>query len=137
LLEEAQARGLLELGRDEKSGTYVYRSSSAAADSGTAVEASPPVPALLEIVPSSVPPNGTTSLDETHQRRKSRRKTVEKKADLLPAIPVPETETAQAAGNPADQAVSEKPGIKGRKKPAARRPRKPEIGTDKIDKKPD
>jgi uncharacterized LabA/DUF88 family protein len=30
LLEEAQARGLLELGRDEKSGTYVSRSSAAA-----------------------------------------------------------------------------------------------------------
>jgi uncharacterized LabA/DUF88 family protein len=30
LLEEAQARGLLELGRDEKSGAFVYRSSSSA-----------------------------------------------------------------------------------------------------------
>ncbi|CDG82422.1 putative uncharacterized protein [Janthinobacterium agaricidamnosum NBRC 102515 = DSM 9628] len=30
LLEEAQARGLLEFGRDEKSGAYVYRSSAAA-----------------------------------------------------------------------------------------------------------
>jgi uncharacterized LabA/DUF88 family protein len=30
LLEEAQARGLFEFGRDEKSGTYVYRSSAAA-----------------------------------------------------------------------------------------------------------
>ena len=30
LLEEAQARGLLEFGRDEKSGAYVYRSSTAA-----------------------------------------------------------------------------------------------------------
>ena len=29
LLEEAQARGLFEFGRDEKSGTYVYRSASA------------------------------------------------------------------------------------------------------------
>jgi hypothetical protein len=28
LLEEAQARGLFEFGRDEKSGTYVFRSSS-------------------------------------------------------------------------------------------------------------
>jgi len=136
LLEEAQARGLLELGRDEKSGTYVYRSSSAAADSGTAVEASPPVPASLEIVAPSVPLDGINSPDETHQRRKGRRKPVEKKVDLLPAIPVPETETAQAAGNPADQTVPEKLGIKGRKKPAARRPRKPEAGTDKIDKKP-
>jgi uncharacterized LabA/DUF88 family protein len=31
LLEEAQARGLLEFGRDEKSGAYVYRSTVAAA----------------------------------------------------------------------------------------------------------
>ncbi|MFC4931031.1 NYN domain-containing protein [Massilia sp. GCM10023247] len=30
LLEEAQARGLFEFGRDEKSGTYVYRSSAGA-----------------------------------------------------------------------------------------------------------
>ena len=30
LLEEAQARGLLELGRDEKSGAFVYRSSTLA-----------------------------------------------------------------------------------------------------------
>ncbi|SEA37899.1 NYN domain-containing protein [Nitrosospira multiformis] len=133
LLEEAQARGLLELGRDEKSGTYVYRSSSAA-DSGTAVEASAPVPASLEIAAPSVPLDGISSPEETHPRRKSR-KAGEKKADLLPATPVPGAETAQAAGNPADQTVPEKPGIKGRKKPAARRPHKPEAGTDKIDKK--
>lgn len=136
LLEEAQARGLLELGRDEKSGTYVYRSSSAAAESNAAVEASPPVPASLEMVAPSGPTDGTTPLDETHQRRKSRRKIVEKKADLLPATPAPETETGQAAANPADQAVSEKSGTKGRKKPATRRPRQPEAGTDKIDRKP-
>ncbi|HKX53436.1 MAG TPA: NYN domain-containing protein [Nitrosospira sp.] len=136
LLEEAQSRGLLELGRDEKSGTYVYRSSSAAADSDTAVEALPPVPASLEIVAPSMPLDGINSLDETHQRRKSRRKTPEKKADVLPTTPVPETETVQAAGNPTDQIVPEKPGIKGRKKPATRRPRKPEVGTDKSDKKP-
>ena len=136
LLEEAQSRGLLELGRDEKSGTYVYRSSSAAADSDTAVEALPPVPASLEIVAPSMPLDGINSLDETHERRKSRRKTPEKKADVLPTTPVPETETVQAAGNPTDQIVPEKPGIKGRKKPATRRPRKPEVGTDKSDKKP-
>ena len=46
LLEEAQARGLLEFGRDEKSGAYVYRSSGqapaapvAAASTDTASEA--------------------------------------------------------------------------------------------------
>jgi uncharacterized LabA/DUF88 family protein len=32
LLEEAQARGLLEFGRDEKSGAFVYRSSATAAE---------------------------------------------------------------------------------------------------------
>ncbi|ODT75177.1 MAG: NYN domain-containing protein [Nitrosomonadales bacterium SCN 54-20] len=137
LLEEAQTRGLLELGRDEKSGTYVYRSSSATAESNAAVEASPPAPVSPEIAAPSAPLNGIDSLDETHQLRKNRRKTVEKKADLLSAIPVPETETAhgQAASNPADQAVPEKSGIKERKKAAARRPREAKAGTDKIDKK--
>ncbi len=40
LLEEAQVRGLFEFGRDEKSGTYVYRSSAAApAEAAPAAEA--------------------------------------------------------------------------------------------------
>ena len=38
LLEEAQARGLLEFGRDEKSGAYVYRSSGALPRIDTVVE---------------------------------------------------------------------------------------------------
>jgi len=38
LLEEAQARGLLEVGRDEKSGTYVFRSSGGTAGSPAATE---------------------------------------------------------------------------------------------------
>ncbi len=38
LLEEAQARGLLEFGRDDKSGAYVFRSAGAAARSDTADE---------------------------------------------------------------------------------------------------
>ncbi len=44
LLEEAQVRGLFEFGRDEKSGTYVYRSSAgaAAAPAEAAAEASVP-----------------------------------------------------------------------------------------------
>lgn len=40
LLEEAQSRGLLEFGRDEKSGAYVYRSSTAS-DTETAAERPP------------------------------------------------------------------------------------------------
>ncbi|GAB3447761.1 NYN domain-containing protein [Massilia solisilvae] len=44
LLEEAQTRGLFEFGRDEKSGTYVYRSSAAPA--APAVEPVQPAPEL-------------------------------------------------------------------------------------------
>ena len=39
LLEEAHARGLLEFGRDEKSGAYVYRSTAASVVAETASEA--------------------------------------------------------------------------------------------------
>jgi uncharacterized LabA/DUF88 family protein len=38
LLEEAQARGMLELGRDEKSGAFVYRSNAAPAQAMPALE---------------------------------------------------------------------------------------------------
>ncbi len=38
LLEEAQSRGLLEVGRDEKSGTYVYRSATAAGGGEAVIE---------------------------------------------------------------------------------------------------
>jgi uncharacterized LabA/DUF88 family protein len=47
LLEEAQARGLLEFGRDDKSGAFVYRSSAAAAEAA-AEQAMPFRPAALE-----------------------------------------------------------------------------------------
>ncbi len=50
LLEEAQTRGLFEFGRDEKSGTYVYRSAQAIEALGTVQEAeqmpAQPEPAL-------------------------------------------------------------------------------------------
>ena len=47
LLEEAQTRGLLEFGRDEKSGAYVYRSSGLAPRSESTVEV-PAVPVVQE-----------------------------------------------------------------------------------------
>ncbi|MBP0591320.1 NYN domain-containing protein [Paraburkholderia sp. LEh10] len=60
LLEEAQSRGLLEVGRDEKSGTFVYRSGAAAAAPPDVVSPRPAVeetsdewaamPAAAEIV---------------------------------------------------------------------------------------
>jgi len=50
LLDEAQARGLLELGRDEKSGTYVYRSSGEVAERETRPE--PETSRELEMPPA-------------------------------------------------------------------------------------
>lgn len=44
LLEEAQVRGLFEFGRDEKSGTYVYRSSA-----GVPADAAAPAEAALDL----------------------------------------------------------------------------------------
>jgi uncharacterized protein (TIGR00288 family) len=51
LLEEAQARGLLEFGRDEKSGAYVYRSGAAK----PAAAAAATVPAEPAAVPAPAP----------------------------------------------------------------------------------
>jgi uncharacterized LabA/DUF88 family protein len=42
LLEEAQARGMFEFGRDEKSGTYVYRSSGGSSGANAAPQAEGP-----------------------------------------------------------------------------------------------
>ena len=64
LLEEAQARGLLQFGRDEKSGAYVYRSAAPLTRSETPVE-QPPAPDAL--------PDALVA-DETAERREPRRR---------------------------------------------------------------
>ncbi|WP_374496341.1 NYN domain-containing protein [Zoogloea sp.] len=63
LLEEAQSRGLLEFGRDEKSGTYVYRAGGAARADAPVVEQAAPVDAQAD----------STGNDQTDSRRASRR----------------------------------------------------------------
>lgn len=86
LLDEAQLRGLLELGRDEKSGTYVYRSSGGT-DPGKAMEQAPDVPvATVEaegeaeagVTPSEVVE--TRGKQEAAHKKRGGRKPVEKKA---------------------------------------------------------
>ncbi|MBK7955012.1 MAG: NYN domain-containing protein [Candidatus Accumulibacter sp.] len=78
LLEEAQRRGLLEIGRDEKSGSYVFRNSHAEQAEASA-EA---VAELLQAAP--LEPEGAVAEEasepESAPRRKGegRRKTVEK-----------------------------------------------------------
>ena len=78
LLEEAQARGLLEFGRDEKSGAYVYRSSGAASAREAVNEPLAPVALEVALEVSSAPevpaaPAASASAgDQQDARRKGR-----------------------------------------------------------------
>ena len=72
LLEEAQARGLLEFGRDEKSGAYVFRSNAGAATSEPIHEAPTPVaPAVGAVATEAV---GTATEIATPKAAKAARK---------------------------------------------------------------
>ncbi|MCA0188425.1 MAG: NYN domain-containing protein [Proteobacteria bacterium] len=71
LLEEAQARGLLEVGRDEKSGTWVTRGAAL----GTRQEA-PPVVQELPVSAEAVPPaesGGQAAASESRRPRRNGR----------------------------------------------------------------
>ncbi|NIE65029.1 NYN domain-containing protein [Burkholderia sp. Ax-1719] len=71
LLEEAQARGLLEVGRDDKSGTFVTRTSqpeSVAADVATSAASAPEAVATPVAEDTAAPRQ-----DDTRSRRKGRR----------------------------------------------------------------
>nr|WP_304358933.1 NYN domain-containing protein [Collimonas fungivorans] len=148
LLEEAQARGLLEFGRDEKSGTYVYRSSGGSIAGEVAAEQ--PAPASLPLSEVSdatvVSPTVAAAAEDNgakpDTRRKGRggRKPAEKK--IAAAAP----QTAAKGGNisPETPAVVEAPvqpleeapvkGVKTARKPAARsrRPRKSDVKPDEA-----
>jgi uncharacterized LabA/DUF88 family protein len=119
LLEEAQARGLLELGRDEKSGTYVYRSSGEMVDRETTAgpeTAGEPetAPAVMEQGPgreteaatASAPAataaaEDTAGKHETGQRRRGGRNPRDRKAEAAsPQVP----QIAQMEPQAADKA---------------------------------
>jgi uncharacterized LabA/DUF88 family protein len=70
LLEEAQARGMLEFGRDEKSGAYVYRSNSAASAASTLAE---PV-ARAAVVVAPEPDAAAGLFDEAGAKPEPRRR---------------------------------------------------------------
>ena len=111
LLEDAQARGLLELGRDEKSGTYVQRGSGLAeAAPATTVAAVVPAP---EPAPEAAAPAAEPAAKPTRRRTRGGAK----------AAP---TETPAAAEAAAPIAAEEAPAEPTRKTAArSRRPRKP------------
>jgi uncharacterized protein (TIGR00288 family) len=110
LLEEAQTRGLFEFGRDEKSGTYVYRSNNA--------QQAEPLGAVLEAEPADAVEEGGAELPleqavaeaparESRRRggrgRKSREQqasepaAVEADADARASWPAPTPDLAEAA----------------------------------------
>jgi len=140
LLEEARARGLLELGRDEKSGTYVYRSGGAAVGAEMPAEALPAEPAPPVAAPAEPRP-------ETPRRRRGARKSELKpeirpdlkpeirpdvKPEVKPAEPsLPTTDPAATAEPPA-QAVAEEAAAEPARQPAARsrRPRKAKVAPE-------
>jgi hypothetical protein len=132
LLEEAQKRGLLEFGRDEKSGAYVYRSSGGTVGSEAVVEQPAVVPVLLEVVAGSDAAEEIGGNHETRRKGRGGRKPAQKKAEkalVQLTNVVPET---QAATEPPAQTAPEKTAVKAARKPAARsrRPRKPEVMPD-------
>jgi uncharacterized LabA/DUF88 family protein len=132
LLEEAQKRGLLEFGRDEKSGAYVYRSSGGTVGSEAVVEQPAVVPVLLEVVAGSDAAEEIGGNHETRRKGRGGRKPAQKKAEkalVQLTNMVPET---QAATEPPAQTAPEKTAVKTARKPAARsrRPRKPEVMPD-------
>lgn len=158
LLEEAQARGLLEFGRDEKSGTYVYRSSSVSTGNhggtiaGEAVAEQPmeaPQPKVAEAKAVSVLVTAETMAeaeaedngDKPEPRRKGRggRKPAAKKtAAAAPQVAAqevnlaPETPAAIETPQPTEEAPLK--AVKAPRKPAtrSRRPRKTEAKPDEA-----
>lgn len=136
LLEEAQARGLLDLGRDEKSGTYVYRAGGGSVDSQapaqTPEEAIPPVTGTQPVA-GDVAGSGHETRQRSREGHKNGKdgKSVKRDApkSVLPGIGEPEAAAAQAAdatGTLAEPGapMMEKTQDKGRKL-ATRRRRQP------------
>lgn len=145
LLEEAQKRGLLEFGRDEKSGTYVYRSNAAA---GNEVGIEPVVVVTMPAAPTPIEPTPATpevatvaempetTASKTGNRRKGRgRKPAENGAEaamVQPVIVSPEMAAAiEPSAQPATQeSAARKTARKSASRSSSRRPRKSETPSD-------
>ncbi|HQA11013.1 NYN domain-containing protein [Zoogloea sp.] len=105
LLEEAQVRGLLEFGRDEKSGAYVYRSSAARQEpapvDATASEvAAAQTDAVAE--PLAVPEAPAAKPDSRRKRTSSRKSAKAADAAPEPAVEAPPPEPAPTMEAEAD-----------------------------------
>ena len=139
LLEEAQARGLLQFGRDEKSGAYVYRSNGGAALVEEALMASEVAPVSSPEAAEVAAKPAIEASPAEPRRKRGGRKVASKKSDEAAVIvsepahvspaaaPVP---TIERAVEPEAQASEERPATARRKStprqatPRTRRPRK-------------
>ncbi|HEY0845866.1 MAG TPA: NYN domain-containing protein [Noviherbaspirillum sp.] len=148
LLEEAKKRGLLDFGREEKSGTYVYRSlgepTAAAEPVIDEVPVIPAAPLAVNVAVAAAPAEENGGRDEKRRRGRGGRKTAAQQAeapvvqtitvDVAPAeapAPVAESIPVEAAaqeGAPADVAAPAPAAKRARKSsaPRGRRPRKSE-----------
>jgi hypothetical protein len=112
LLEEAQTRGLFEFGRDEKSGTYVFRGANAQVDlppvdapvAEPAVEQAPAEPAALEAVDELGAETQGEQPTEVPATRESRRRGRGRKGREGQA-PAPAFDASQEAAPVPDDAI--------------------------------
>ncbi len=132
LLEEAQKRGLMEFGRDEKSGAYVYRSAAAEPDVPVAeVEAAAPMEAApAEAPPADIPPAAEQVAEPTPAKGRGRRRgtTGRKSAAGEPApaeTPLPAEAAPPSQEAPPQAAADSESTAPVRKTTRSRRPRKP------------
>jgi uncharacterized LabA/DUF88 family protein len=100
LLEEAHARGLLQFGRDEKSGAYVYRSSNVAVASAVPHEQAP-----FGFVAAPDAPTETGAKQEPRRKGRGSRKPAER----IASAPVPANVEAEAQAEPVEQALLSEP----------------------------
>ena len=123
LLDEAQNRGLLEVGRDEKSGAFVARSSAPA----TRVESSPEV----SVVPETATLEEAAPAPEAKRRGRGGSRRAKKEEKEVSG----ETAAAEPATASPEPAVAEGSVVMPEKKPAARsrKPRKPKAAPEGVE----
>ncbi|MBK7423084.1 MAG: NYN domain-containing protein [Propionivibrio sp.] len=111
LLEEAQSRGLLELGRDEKSNAFVYRSSV------PALQANPGEPMVTEV--ALVPEEASTAPAPKRRGRGSSKRPIKEEAqsqaDPLPAPTVQAESTVPTLAEALDAPSENKPATRSRR----------------------
>ena len=101
LLEEAQARGMLEFGRDEKSGAYVYRSDRAPAPVSAPAEQGASAPAAIAHEPQAAPEMAEEAPAKPEPRRRSRGGRTDFRA---PVVQAPEELAAEPVEPPPAEA---------------------------------